>query len=370
MKQQHPEHGVVLMLGTSFETMGGVASVVRLLGESRLFKECGVIYLTTHRDGSRWQKLLTALSAWLRFVAHLFGGRLRLLHVHMSSDSSFWRTSCFMVPAVMTGTPFIIHMHGAAFVGFNANLPGVGKRFVRWIFQRSALLIALSPEWKRRLQLISGHDRIEVVANPVAIPSERSSAFRKPRTLLFLGNIGRRKGCYVLLEAMVAVQSTHPDVRLLCGGDGDHETFLRDAAQRGVARNIQLLGWVKPPAKRRLLARSTVFVLPSYAEGLPMALLEAMAAGMAIVATPVGGIPDAVRDGVDGLLVPAGDAAALASAISRLLSDAELREGLGASARARAVELFGIDQAVDRIERIYRQVSNPAQRERSSAPTS
>lgn len=353
MKQNKLQHGIVLMLGTSFDTMGGVSAVARLLSESRLFADHGVVYIATHRDGNRALKLRTGMRAWLRCVFLLAGGRVRLLHVHLSSYASFWRKSCFIVPAVLAGTPVVLQVHGGDFVNFHERLSSLGKAFVRWIFRRSTVLIALSDEWKRRLQVIAGHSRIEVVSNPVLIPPPRKPQFRKHCTLLFLGNIGRLKGCYVLLAALAAVKSTFPDVRLLCGGDGDHASFLRDAAKRGLQDNVQLLGWVTGPAKRRLLARSTLFVLPSYAEGLPMALLEAMAAGMPIVSTPVGGIPDAVRDGIDGVLVPPGDAPALAHAIERLLSDDRLRESLGTSARARAIENYGVDQVVDRLESIY-----------------
>lgn len=371
MKQSNFEHGAVLMLGTSFETMGGVAAVTLLLSESRLFADNGVVYIATHRDGSRMVKLRTALSAWTRCVRLVFGGRVRLLHIHLSSYASFWRKSCFIVPALTTGTPVVIHMHGADFVEFNRGLPALAQRFVRWIFVRSTLLVALSDEWKHRLQTLSGHDRIVVIPNPVVVPPERNAAFRKRGTLLFLGSIGQRKGCYVLLDALATIKSKHPDVRLLCGGDGDHESFLREASKRGLDQNVQLLGWVVGAAKRRLLARSTIFVLPSYSEGLPMALLEAMAAGMPVVSTPVGGIPDAIRDGIDGLLVPPGDATQLAQAIDRFLSDAELRNKLGASARARAIEHYGLDQVVDRIEVMYGDVARGAPRgQRSSAAAS
>lgn len=353
MKQRYFKHGAVLMLGTSFGTMGGVSAVTRLLSESRLFANWRVVYVSTHRDGSRLAKLQLALSAWFRSAWLLITGDIRLVHIHISSYASFWRKSCFMLLARAARTPVVVHMHGADFVEFNQGLPAVGKRFVRWMFANSTLLIALSDEWERRLRVLGGHNRIAVVPNPVVIPPERGARFRKRSTLLFLGNIGHRKGCYVLLDALAVVKEKYPRVRLLCGGDGDHQAFLDAAAKRGLSQNIQLLGWVVGGAKRRLLARSTVFVLPSYSEGLPMALLEAMAAGLPVISTPVGGIPDAVRNGVDGLLVPAGDAPALAQAIERLLSDASLCASLGASARARAIAHFGIEQVVNQIEAIY-----------------
>lgn len=367
---RNPSHDVVLMLGTSLETKGGVSAVAHLLSQSRLFDDWNVIYIATHCDGSRGSKLRIAVRSWLQFMRWLASSRVCLVHVHLASYASFWRKVCFIVPSFIAGVPVVVHVHGAKFIEFYSRLPALGQSFVRRILRRCVRVIALSEQWERRLAalLTINHvaHNVVVVPNPVVVPPMHNPVFRRRDTVLFLGHIGQRKGCYVLLDALQALARTRPNIRLLAGGDGDHAAFLREAATRGLSSNVQLLGWVTGASKRRLLARASVFVLPSYSEGLPMALLEAMAAGMPVVTTPVGGIVDLVRNGIDGLLVAPGDAEALAAALDRLLGDDALRDTLGRSARERVANHCSVDEVVGRIGAVYSDVVAS----RTSAPRS
>jgi glycosyltransferase involved in cell wall biosynthesis len=121
----------------------------------------------------------------------------------------------------------------------------------------------------------------------------------------------------------------------------------------GIAENVTLLGWIGARRREELLARATVFVLPSHAEGLPVSMLEAMAAGCPVIATAVGGIPDVISDGFNGLLIPPRDPAALARAMERLLTDPPLAFAMGRAARATIASRFTPDRAVERVGRIY-----------------
>ena len=123
-----------------------------------------------------------------------------------------------------------------------------------------------------------------------------------------------KNGVYDLLAAVAALAPQFPNVRLAVGGDGDLALLRTRAAQLGIAERLDVLGWIGAQEKADQLARASVFCLPSHAEGLPMAMLEAMAVGKAIVVSRVGGIPEAVVDGDNGLLVPPRDVQALASA--------------------------------------------------------
>ena len=116
---------------------------------------------------------------------------------------------------------------------------------------------------------------------------------------------------------------------------------------------MQVLGWVSGAAKERELAQATIYVLPSYAEGLPMGVLEAMAAGTPTIATTVGGIPDAIEDEVTGFLVEPGDIQTLTERIAQLLADAELRSRFAVAARAKIVSTFSADAVLAQLERLY-----------------
>jgi glycosyltransferase involved in cell wall biosynthesis len=177
---------------------------------------------------------------------------------------------------------------------------------------------------------------------------------RRTDALLFLGRLGHRKGIFVLLEALAAVRSRFRHVVLLCGGDGELDRVRAEVVRLDLSDNVTLLGWVKGAAKDELLESSTVFVLPSFDEGVPMSILEAMAWGLPVIATPVGGIPEVVTDGREGLLVAPGDADALGEAICRLLVDADLRAQMGRNGRLRFQTDFSIQSVLEKLESIYR----------------
>jgi glycosyltransferase involved in cell wall biosynthesis len=142
-------------------------------------------------------------------------------------------------------------------------------------------------------------------------------------------------------------------VRLELAGEGDADALARRARELGIAERVLVRGWCAPEERARMLARATLFVLPSHVEGLPMSLLEAMAAGCAVVATRVGGIPDVVQDGANGMLVGARDPGGLAEAIARLLADPALAAKLGHAARATVARGHSPEAALRKLGEIY-----------------
>ena len=162
-----------------------------------------------------------------------------------------------------------------------------------------------------------------------------------------------------MLEAIASLTAQSPQmsqIRLAIGGDGDLDEIARAVEQLGLGAHVEILGWVGPERKEAELARAAIFALPSYDEGLPMSMLEAMAAAKAVVVTPVGGIPQAVSDGVNGLLVAPRDVAALAQALRSLIEDDALRQRLGRGARATIVERFSTDAVLGKLDALYREL--------------
>jgi glycosyltransferase involved in cell wall biosynthesis len=154
--------------------------------------------------------------------------------------------------------------------------------------------------------------------------------------ILSVGALHRRKGNVVLLDAFARVLAAVPEARLTIAGDGEERLFLeRRAEELGVAHAVRFLGAVEHDRLPQLYAGADVFCLPSFAEGLPVVLMEAMSTGVPVVATSIMGVPELVRDGESGLLVPPARADALAEALIRLLRDPELRRRLAAEGRRR-----------------------------------
>jgi glycosyltransferase involved in cell wall biosynthesis len=197
---------------------------------------------------------------------------------------------------------------------------------------------------------------VEVLPNAVALPDRsrlRRLEDREPK-LLFLGQLGRGKGTYDLIRAFARVAGRFPRLKLVCGGLGALQEVQRLATQLDVCDRVICRGWLDPERKHAELAGATIFVLPSYAEGMPIALLEAMSWGLAVIASSVGGIPQLITSDLNGLLVAPGDIDGLAAAITRLMSEPSLRGKLGSAARATVEGGFSLDTALDRLSRIYR----------------
>jgi glycosyltransferase involved in cell wall biosynthesis len=342
----------LVMLGTAFDTKGGVSSVVNVYRQHGLFERWPILYLATHCDGSAIRKLIRVVRSLMTFVVVLGGGRVEIVHVHASSWVSFWRKSVFILLAYVAHRPVIFHLHGGNFDSFYESMGGLRKRLIRFVIDRASHIIVLSSQWKSWMAGVSCNKQLSCLYNPVAIPLV-SSAAREPFCLLFLGRMSRDKGIYDLLEVVAVLSRRYPQLRLFCGGDGEAEQVSAVAQRLGISGVVQVLGWVVGDAKDKFLATAGILVLPSYFEGLPMSVLEAMAAGIPVVTTRVGGIPDAVDDGVDGFMVEPGDRIALETALEKLLADRQLQAKMGDSARQKVLEKFSADVVMPQLERIY-----------------
>ena len=228
------------------------------------------------------------------------------------------------------------------------------RRCIEYVFNHVDHIIVLSPQWKRDVATFTTNKHVTVIYNAVPIPEmdAQPDVDSEPR-IAFLGRLGKRKGIYDLLKAFQDVKKVIPTCKLDVAGDGELERARAYADDLGLGDSVSILGWVDSSERERILRNAALFVLPSYAEGLPMSLLEAMAAGLPVVTTNVGGIPDLVHNDIEGIVVEPGDAAALAEAILSILLDSKLGERLGKVARERIISQFSIDNAIKQVEMLY-----------------
>ena len=203
----------------------------------------------------------------------------------------------------------------------------------------------------RKLHVIRNGVDVAKFANAAADRQTLGLGSRSP----VLGVVARLhpvKGHSVLLQAFVGVKSRFPNAALLIVGDGEERANLAELAKRlGIDASVLFLGSRRDIPE--LMAAMDVVVLPSFEEGLPLSLLEAMAAAKPIVATDVGAVSTVIRDGETGLLVPPNDAGAITEAVIRLLSHAELQGALSTSAHGLAVDRYSIDRTAEAYDRIY-----------------
>jgi glycosyltransferase involved in cell wall biosynthesis len=232
---------------------------------------------------------------------------------------------------------------------------------LRLLDRLSAETVALAPSAAAWLD--AAGVRARVVSNPVRIgrgdlrPSRRSATLH----VAFVGTLSEEKGCFDLAAATAAARSSGADVYVTFAGKerraGEAALLRLHCAHLGLGQAAQFVGHLRLPALRRLYRDADALCLPSYREGLPLAVLEAMAMGLPVVASPVGAVPDVVVDGVTGMLVKPGDVDALQSALSLLAADPKWAEALGAAGRATIAKTASAATIAERWHDLYREVA-------------
>lgn len=376
---KHAKNGAprqhIVMLGTSEETKGGISAVVKNYRANGLFERWPIVYFATHCDGAWPRKAVAALYAVGRFATLLLLNKVALAHVHSASNASFWRKSMFVMLARAVGRPVIFHLHGGGFEEFYARKCGrLGRALVRSILNAASQIIVVSDTWYKYVSSISPHRRVITVANPIEAEAflRLDETRRRRNVVLFLGRLDDQKGTIDLVEAVFRARREIPDIKLWFAGEGDMPSIVARAQERQMREALEFLGWVDGQAKARVLAEASVYVLPSYREGSPLAVLEAMAAGLPVIATAVGGIPDVIENDRNGILVPPGDIEALAAALLKMLRDPALCSEMGKISRAKIMARFSTSTTMRQIEALYRTLGAdpyPSPSARSARPS-
>lgn len=342
-----------MMVGTAREGAGGIASVIATYAAHGLFARWPIVTLDSHVVGAKWRKGWAFMDAVVRFFIMLLLGRVWLLHLHTSSGPSFWRKACFACLAFAFGRPVLLHIHSGEFMSFYRDGCGEMQRgVVRFVLSRSVRVIALSPSWRELTLTIEPRARVVCISNPVIAVDGRPRQLRE-RVVLFLGKLAAAKGVFDLLVAWKRVRADVDGARLVLAGDGDLDAARQQIARLGLADSVELTGWVSGAVKDRLIARTAVCVLPSYFEGMPMSLLEAMGQGIPCVASTVGGIPDMITQGVEGCLIQPGDVKALADALIEMLTHEERYAAMSQAALARFTSDFSANVVIPKLEKLY-----------------
>ena len=349
----------VVMLSTT--APGGMAQVVKNLRECGLFDRYGIRLISTHDRGSAVARSAIFIAAFAQFLRLLLSAQVSAVHAHVAMRGSFWRKSIFLWTARLFRRPFLVHLHGSQFETFYEKECGpLRQALVRALFRHAHAVIVLSENWRAYISRIEPRARVLIIHNFVNIEALQqdlaaSRTERDAQAILFLGELGHRKGIYDLIRVMPTVLAECPSAHLYVGGTGEMAKVEEAVSSAKVGHAVTLLGWVVGADKIKALARSSVYVLPSYNENFPVSILEAMSAGIPVISTAVGGIPDMIEDGVDGYLIQPGEVERLGGHLRRLLTDRTLRERMGSAALRKVRQHFGPDTAIHTIETLYRE---------------
>lgn len=359
---------VVVLLGPHRAAVSGVSTHVNLLMDSTLGGDFDLVHFQVGAEGREEGtvgRLLRLLASPFALFAIVLFRHASVVHINTSLNTrAYWRDLAYLAVAKLLRARVLYQVHGG-------ELPEKffkGRRwltgFLRWTLEQPDLVVVLAqceldayrafvPE-QNVVALPNGID-CRAFARVPTVVSRRDAPLR----LIYIGRIAREKGLYETLQGLRLAHERGVDARITIAGAGAEEQRLRRYAQAlGIGAHVVFAGPVFGDDKVKLLAGADLMVLPSYSEGLPYALLEAMAAGIPVIATPVGAIPDVMAEGIHGFFVAPRDGKAIAAALSILAADRERLSWMSRACRRRVHAAYTIERLAAQLARYYRDLAD------------
>ena len=342
----------VCMIVQNKMVKGGIAAVVSGYYGSKLEQDYDMIYVESYKDGGKLTKLFKGICGYFHFAKVLLVDRPDIVHMHSSFGPSFYRSLPFIYMSSWAKKPMIDHIHGSEFDKLYTNASERKKKLVRKAWGKCNRFIVLSESWKERFSEVIPNEKMTVIEN-YSIVKDGINRSQCHNQVWFLGAINQMKGCYDMVDVIKRVAEVVPDIKMVVAGAGEIEQVKSKAIAEGVAEHFAFPGWVRGEQKEKLLKESDVFFLPSYTEGMPMSVLDAMGYGLPIVASNVGGIPRIVHEGENGFMREPGDTAGFAEAIIQIMTSDAMRINMGKQSMEIVKERYSLEKHIELLENVY-----------------
>lgn len=312
----------VLVISTSRKTRGGITSVVKAHETGEQWEKYHCKWIQTHRDGNILRKIWYLFTSFLLYIILL--PFYDIVHIHIATTQSARRKKIFFYFAKWLNKKIIFHFHPSnekfLFEPYN-------KKLYFKLFSQANLILVLSEQWKTWVKEALGITKnVEVLYNPCPLVNRRND--KRENYILFAGTIIPRKGYGDLIQAFAKIASKYKDWKVVFAGNGEIDKAKNIAKNCGVSDQTIFLGWISGEKKEEIFQKASIYCLASDGEGFPMGVLDAWAYGIPCVVTPVGGIPDIIKNGVNGLIYSVGNTDELSSKLDLLISDKTLRENI------------------------------------------
>ena len=343
---KHKKLPKVLVLSTSRKTRGGITAVLKLYEKSEIWQKYRCKWIATHRDGNNFRKIWYYFRAFMQYMAML--PFYDIVHFHISLPTTVKRKYPMFKLADLLGRKTILHLH------CGSQIDEIWNDKYQYMFEHCDCGILVSESLKNKIgEHIGDTEKLRVVYNPCPI-IKNTTSYEKKNYILFSGTLYEGKGYKDLIKAFAIIAHKHPDWKIVLAGNGetDKACFLTEAV--GISDQVVLLGWVSGEEKHKAFCEAKALCLPSYAEGFPMAVLDAWAYGLPVITTPVGGIPDVAVDGENMLLFNPGDINKLSECLERIISDENLRAKIGRESLRLAATNFNVNAICKQVGDLYK----------------
>lgn len=317
----------VLTIGPDYRCpSGGIAQLLNTYSLSfNPFNFISTVRIPLNKDVAALYKIKMLIAGLFRMIWLCCFSRIRIVHIHTASGFTFYRESLFVMLAYIFRKKTVLHIHSGSLEEFYQ----VHPRFISFIFHRVDRIVTIAKVWEAFLKK-KGFDNVITIGNPISLPA--NSSFHKSNGLkiLFLGKLCDNKGIYDILQMLHDYRVLLPDnIRLIVGGNGEVDKFLSVIHELNLENIVDFKGWIVGEEKSRLLSEVDIYLQPSYNEALGIAILEAMSYRIPVIASHVGGIPEIVHNGKNGILIAPGNKKQLYQAIMQLADNPEERMRLG-----------------------------------------
>lgn len=346
---------VILQVGPSLKDKGGMVTVMTEILSSNITKKYNIIHIPTYIVGKKISLFILAI---FKIIVYKIIYKVQFVHVHSASYGSFYRKSIIIILCRILNIKVILHTHGAGFKDFYSNLKNAKKNYVRKILGLTYKIIVLSNSWKDFYSTLTDNKKIEVLYNSVEVTEYIQKSETQQVTGLFLGRIGKRKGIYDLIETIKKLKEDNLNFKIFIAGDGEIEEASKIIQEEQLTNYIEILGWIDKEKARNYLKQCNFYILPSYNEGLPMSVLEAMSYSLPVITTNVGGIPEVITNNENGILIEPGNIEQLYIAIKTVVTDMELRNRIGQNAHKTIEGKFNLNNFINSLDEMYKQIKN------------
>lgn len=341
----------ILVTATSIKTRGGITSVIKAHREGEQWDKFQCKWIETHIDKNIFFKIFYFLKSLLLYILNI--PFYDLVHIHMSEPVSAFRKLIFLWFAKLFGKKVIVHFHSFS---AETTIRGQYPWLYKYLFTRANLVLVLSEYWKKELiNTFQIDGRIETLYNPCSDPI-MGHQYSKKKNILYAGTLNKRKGYLDLINAFSQIAYKYPEWKLIFAGNGDLDKGKDLVRNLSFSNQVEFLGWVNGIEKDKVFQEATIFCLPSYAEGFPMAVLDAWSYELPVITTPVGGLPDILENKKNALVFSPGDRDALAVHLDNLISNDDLRNTIKIESKYLSKNVFNKNEINNQLKKLYTRV--------------